>query len=205
MLTGNKAFPKKLTPDEEKYYLEKYAKGDIESKNVLIERNQRLVAHIVKKYGNYVKETEDLISIGTIGLIKAIVTFKHDKGAKLATYASRCIENEILMHIRSTKKFTNDLSLQEPIGVDREGNIVTMEDKLADDRDSVDEQVGLKLQLKELGRALKILHGRERQIIEMRYGLANRDELTQREIAEMIDISRSYVSQRAYCKLREEP
>ena len=131
-VAGTNSFPKPLTPDEERDILEKYAHGDTEARNILIERNLRLVAHIAKKYNNHSKDSEDLISVGTIGLIKAITTFNSSKGTKLATYAARCIDNEILMCLRSNKKFDNDVYLQEPIGVDKEGNEVTMEDKLAE-------------------------------------------------------------------------
>ncbi|MDR1532255.1 MAG: RNA polymerase sporulation sigma factor SigK [Clostridiales bacterium] len=193
-IAGN-SFPKPLSGDEERAMLKRYAQGDEEAKNVLIERNLRLVAHIVKKYSNHSGELEDLISVGTIGLIKGITTYNLDKGTKLATYAARCIDNEILMFLRSSKKYSNDLYLQEPIGVDREGNEVTMEDKIADDKNTIDEQVNLKMQIKSLYEKMKsILKGREKTVIELRYGLYNGEEVTQREIAEMLNISRSYVS-----------
>ena len=180
----------------------------MEAKNVLIERNLRLVAHISKKYQKSVKDAEDLISVGTIGLIKAIVTFKAQKGTKLATYASKCIENELLMFLRSTKKYNNDVFLQDPIGVDKEGNSVTLEDKLADEEDSIDEQVDLKMKTSKLQELIhRVLKSRERKIIELRYGLVTGDEVTQREIAEMMGISRSYVSRiekKALQKLSKE-
>ena len=194
-ITGGNTFPKPLTLEEEEKYLKQYEKGSIEAKNILIERNLRLVAHIVKKYTNYQKDSEDLISIGTIGLIKAITSFKNDKGIKLATYASRCIENEILMHIRSSKKYIKDVYLQDTVGFDKDGNEVTLEDRVADDGVSIDEEVLLKIQSKALYEQIKkVLKDREKIIIELRYGLINGEELTQRDIAKMLGISRSYVS-----------
>jgi RNA polymerase sporulation-specific sigma factor len=207
-ITGSNSFPKPLSAEEERHYLEQYENGGIEAKNILIERNLRLVAHIAKKYSNYNKENEDLISIGTIGLIKAITTFKTGKGTRLATYAARCIENEILMSIRASKKYSGDVSLQDTIGVDREGNEVCIEDKIADDKDSIDDQVSLKLQIKTLYEKMKkVLKGREIIVIELRYGLASGCEKTQREIADMLGISRSYVSRiekKALKKLNKE-
>ncbi len=194
-ISGNNSFPKSLTQEEEREVLSRYADGDIEAKNILIERNLRLVAHIVKKYNNHSKDIEDLISVGTIGLIKAIGTYNVGKGTKLATYAARCIDNEILMFLRSTKKYSNDMYLQEPIGIDKEGNEVTIEDKIADDKYSIDEQVNLKMQIKSLYEKMQsILKPRERRVIELRYGLLDGEEVTQREIADMLKISRSYVS-----------
>lgn len=170
-----------------------YKNGSIEAKNILIERNLRLVAHIAKKYNN--KDSEDLISIGTIGLIKAINTYKSDKGVRLATYAVRCIENEILMHIRSSKKYSNDVSLQDPIGIDQEGNEVSLEDKIFDDKENIDDKINLKFESRRVSEIMKsILQKREKLIIALRYGLINGCEKTQREIAELLGISRSYVS-----------
>ncbi len=207
-ITGSSSFPKPLSAEEEKIYLESYSEGNDEAKNVLIERNLRLVAHIVKKYNNVNKDNEDLISIGTIGLIKAIGTFKIGKGTRLATYAARCIENEILMSIRASKKYSSEVSLQDTIGVDREGNEVCIEDKIADEKDSIDDQVGLRLQIKSLYEIMKkVLKNRERLVIELRYGLLNGSEKTQREIADMLGISRSYVSRiekKALKKLNKE-
>ena len=207
-VSGNNSFQKPLTPEEEKYYIEEYQRGNIEAKNILIERNLRLVAYIAKKYQNSVKDNEDLISVGTIGLIKAIVTYKAQKGTKLATYASKCIDNELLMYLRSTKKYGNDVFLQEPIGVDREGNEVTLEDKLADTNDSIDDQVDMKMKTQRLHQLIrKVLKAREQRIIELRYGLATGEEITQREIAKMMGISRSYVSRiekKALSKLSKE-
>lgn len=194
-ISSANTFPKPLSLEEEEKYLKQYEQGSIEAKNILIERNLRLVAHIVKKYNNYQKDSEDLISIGTIGLIKAITTFKNDKGIKLATYAARCIENEILMYIRSNKKYNKDVYLQDTIGIDKDGNEVTLEDKVADDSMSIDEEVTLKMQSKVLYEKMKkVLKGREKTIIELRYGLINGEELTQRDIAKILGISRSYVS-----------
>lgn len=207
-ITGTNSFPKPMTQEEENAMLDRFAHGDKDAKNTLIERNLRLVAHIVKKYNNHAKEVEDLISVGTIGLIKAITTYNADKGTKLATYAARCIDNEILMFLRSSKKHSNDIYLQEPIGVDKEGNEVTIEDKLADDKYSVDEHVNLKMQIKRLYEKMKrSLKDREKLVIEMRYGLLTGKEVTQREIAEQLGISRSYVSRiekKALKKLKKE-
>lgn len=193
-VTGVNSFPKPLSSEDERRYLLEYAEGSEEAKNILVERNLRLVAHVVKKYNNHSKDNEDLISIGTIGLIKAITTFKPDKGTRLATYAARCIDNEILMSIRATKKYKSDIYLQDVIGVDREGNEVKIEDKIADDKDSIDEQVDLKMQIRSLYQVIKkVLRGREKKVIELRYGLLDGDEMTQREIATILGISRSYV------------
>ena len=194
-VTGSNSFPKPLTADEEQKYLQDYANGNTEAKNVLIERNLRLVAHVVKKYSNHNKDNEDLISIGTIGLIKAIASYRPDKGTRLATYAARCIDNEILMSIRAGKKHSGDVYLQDVVGVDREGNEVRIEDKIADDREGIDEQVALKMQIRWLYDVVRrVLRGREKTVILLRYGLVGGDEMTQREIAAMLGISRSYVS-----------
>ncbi|MCL1877297.1 MAG: RNA polymerase sporulation sigma factor SigK [Defluviitaleaceae bacterium] len=194
-LAGGNSFPKPLSPGDEKKYLQEYAGGSHDARNILIEHNLRLVAYVAKKYNNHAKDAEDLISVGTIGLIKAIVTYKHDKNTRLATYAIRCIENEILMFIRASKKSAGDISLQDIIGVDREGNEVRVEDKLADDKDSIDEQVGLKMQIRRLRDVVRrVLFGREKTVILLRYGLGDEpEELTQREIASHLNISRSYV------------
>lgn len=190
---ASNSFPKPLKIEEEHKYFTEYKNGSDEAKNILIERNLRLVAHIVKKYNS--KDNEDLISIGTIGLIKAINTYKTDKGVRLATYAARCIENEILMYIRSSKKYANDISLQGPIGIDNEGNEVSLEDKLFDDKENIDDKINLKFESKRIYNLMKsFLHGREKLIIAMRYGLLNGYEKTQREIADILGISRSYVS-----------
>lgn len=207
-VTGSNSFPKPLSSEEEQKYLEEYQNGSEEAKNILIERNLRLVAHIVKKYPNHNKDNEDLISVGTIGLIKAIITYKPAKGTKLATYAAKCIENEILMTIRASKKHSNDVYLQDTIGIDKDGNEVTLQDKVADDNDSIDDQVGLKLQTKQLYEKMKkVLKGREKKVIELRYGILTGEAVTQREIAKMLGISRSYVSRiekKALKKLEKE-
>jgi len=194
-LSGGNSFPAPLSADDEQKFLQEYARGCNDAKNVLIERNLRLVAHVAKKYSNHSKDSEDIISVGTIGLIKAITSYKPDKGTRLATYAARCIDNEILMHIRAAKKYSGDVYLQDIVGVDREGNEVRIEDKIADETDPIDEQVNLKMQILRLYDVIRrVLHGREKTVIELRYGLADVDEMTQREIATMLDISRSYVS-----------
>lgn len=194
-VNGNPTFLPPLSPKEEEHYIELLSKGDENAKNILIERNLRLVAHIVKKYSNFRKDTEDLISIGTIGLIKAVTTYKHGKGSKLVTYAARCIDNEILMFLRSSKKYRNDVSLQDTVGIDKEGNEVTLEEKIADTSQNVEEQTAVKLRILEMYRNMKqVLTGREKTIIELRYGITTGEEVTQREIASMLGISRSYVS-----------
>jgi RNA polymerase sporulation-specific sigma factor len=207
-VTGNSSFPQPLSEEEEQKYLEMYRQGDDMAKNILIERNLRLVAHIVKKYSNTGKDADDLISIGTIGLIKAITTFDMKKGTRLATYAARCIENEILMTIRSSKKTQSQLSLQDPIGIDKEGNEISLLDILGSDSDTVLEEVERKIQTSKLYRIMdKVLKKRERLVIELRYGLTNGTVKTQREIAQMLGISRSYVSRiekRAIKKLSRE-
>jgi len=202
------SFPQPLCPKDEQEYLEKYKKGDEDARNVLIERNLRLVAHIVKKYSSSGNDSDDLISIGTIGLIKAITTFDNEKGTRLATYAARCIENEILMQIRSNKKLQSEVSLQDPIGVDREGNEIMLIDVISNDCESVVEEVELKMQVKKLYSKMKcVLKTREKTVLELRYGLTNGNSKTQREIAKMLGISRSYVSRiekKAIKKLSKE-
>ena len=210
-VTGNSTFPKPLNEKEEKIYLERLKDGDVEAKRVLVERNLRLVAHIVKKYSsNYQnsKEMDDLISIGTIGLIKAIDSFDTNKGIRLATYAAKCIDNEILMFFRNTKKTKGEVFLQDPIGVDKEGNEICLIDILSSDSDSVLEAVENSLQVKDLYKKMSdILSSREKEIIQMRYGLLDGDIKTQREIAGILGISRSYVSRiekKALKKLNKE-
>lgn len=189
------SFPQPLSADEEQYYLEEYRNGNEDAKNILVERNLRLVAHIVKKYSNTGREIDDLISIGTIGLIKAIITFDDLKGTRLATYAARCIENEILMTIRAAKKIKTEVSLHDPIGIDKEGNEISLIDILGSDNDIILDEVELKMQIKKLYQKMeKVLKKREKTVIELRYGLTNGIVKTQREIAEMLGISRSYVS-----------
>ncbi len=194
-VSSSTSFPQPLTPEEEAMYLEKYEQGDEGARNILIERNLRLVAHIVKKYSNIWRDMDDLISIGTIGLIKGISTFDRRKGTRLATYAARCIENEILMTIRSNKKIRTEVSLQDTIGVDKEGNEISLIDILGTDPDEVINQVELKMQIKRLYcKIANVLKSRERTVIELRYGIYNGGIKTQREIAKMLGISRSYVS-----------
>jgi RNA polymerase sporulation-specific sigma factor len=189
------SFPQPLSPEEEQKYIQMYKDGNEEARNVLIERNLRLVAHIVKKYNSNGNDCDDLISIGTIGLIKAISTFDNQKGTRLATYAARCIENEILMQIRSSKKIQAEVSLQDPIGVDKEGNEITLIDVIGNEAESIVDEVELKMQVKKLYNKMKsVLKSREKVVLELRYGLLNGTTKTQREIAKMLGISRSYVS-----------
>ena len=208
-MTILKSFEKPLTPEEEVNYLTKFKEENDESaKEILIERNMRLVAHIAKKYNNSSEDQDDLISIGTIGLIKAIETYNVDKGTKLATYASKCIENEILMNIRTNKKNKGQVSLQDPIGMDKEGNEISLIDVLGTDIDYILDQVELKVQISKLYEQLdKILTKREKEIILLRYGLTTYGYKTQREIAQQLNISRSYVSRiekRALKRLKKE-
>lgn len=203
----NNAFPQPLSEEEEEEYLKKMAQGDQEARNKLIEHNLRLVAHIVKKFENTGEDTEDLISIGTIGLIKAIESYQTNKGTKLATYAARCIENEILMHLRSLKKVRKDVSLHDPIGTDKEGNEITLIDVLGTDRDEIAEQVQMKIEKRKIYEHIHILDEREQEVIRWRFGLEGEKERTQREIARELGISRSYVSRiekRALIKLFHE-
>lgn len=194
-ITNTSTFPTPLDEKEEEEYLDKLKAGDKNAKNVLIERNLRLVAHIVKKYSFPYKEIDELISIGTVGLIKAIDTFDKDKGTRLATYASRCIENEILMLLRNKKKQKSEVYLQDPIGMDKEGNEICLIDILSSDKDSVIDKVENEIQIRNLYIKMKeILSVRECEIINMRYGLTDGQCKTQREIAEELKISRSYVS-----------
>jgi RNA polymerase sporulation-specific sigma factor len=194
-ISNTNSFPKPLSKEEETTLLKEYAEGSEKARNILIERNLRLVAHIVKKYNNTGKDTDDLISIGTIGLIKAISTFDASKGTRLATYAARCIENEILMTIRASKKSKGEVYLQEPIGMDKEGNEISLLDILGTDSEDISDEIHLKFQEKKLHEAIdKVLKKREKRILELRYGLVDGVCMTQREIASMLGISRSYVS-----------
>ena len=196
-LSGGGSFPKPLTAQEERMCLDRWAQGDQEARNILIERNLRLVAHIIKKYYTQSADQEDLISIGTIGLIKGVSTFDPSKGARLATYAARCIENEILMYFRSQKKLQGEVSLSDSIESDKEGNaiqlldVVGVEDTMLDDLHDRDSALRLHALLNEC------LTSREAEIIRLRYGLGGTVPLTQREIAGTFGISRSYVSRRA--------
>ena len=191
---GAGSFPPPLSAEREAELLEKSRNGDDGARNELIEHNLRLVAHIVKKYYNTGADQDDMISIGTIGLIKAVSTFNTDKGIHLATYASRCIENEILMFFRNQKKTAQDVFISDPIDTDKDGNTLTLIDVIAYKSDIADE-IDTKIKVEKLRVILPIcLTERERLIIEMRYGLCGREELTQREIAKKLNISRSYVS-----------
>lgn len=202
-----KSFPKPLSSNEENEYLILCKRGDKEARDILIERNLRLVAHIVKKYASSDKETDDLISIGTIGLIKAIDTFDVEKGIRLATYASRCIDNELLMMLRSGKKQAKEVYLYEPIGSDREGNEINLLDIIESTDVDVVETTWFEGNVKKLYILMnEVLSDREKEIIYMRYGLIGGDEITQREIAAQLNISRSYVSRiekKALKKLKE--
>lgn len=194
-VSNSNSFPQPLSKEEEEFLLKKYSEGSEKARNILIERNLRLVAHIVKKYNNSGKDIDDLISIGTIGLIKAISTFDASKGTRLATYAARCIENEILMCIRASKKSKGEVFLQEPIGTDKEGNEISLLDILGTEDDDISDEIHLKFQKKKLQKAINnVLKDRERKILELRYGLIDGVCKTQREIAAMLGISRSYVS-----------
>lgn len=192
-MTEKSSFPKPLSKEKEQEYLALSAKGDKNAKEILVKHNLRLVAHIAKKYANY-GDNDELISIGSIGLIKAIESFKSDKGTSLATYASRCIENEILMTMRTTKKHRSNVSLNEPIGVDKDGNELVIMDMLESDQNVI-EDVENSIMMEKLTAITKsVLDKREYEIIKMRYGLENTGALTQREVAKKFDISRSYVS-----------
>ena len=188
------SFPKPLTEAEEQHYLALSAAGDLEARNILIERNLRLVAHIMKKYYAQTADQEDLISIGTIGLIKAVGTYRRDKNIKLATYASRCIENEILMHIRKISGQKAEVSLDEPINMDYDGNELLLSDILGTDEDIVSSALEDDVDLCLLRQALRELPQREREIVLMRYGLEGYQELTQKEVAQKMGISQSYIS-----------
>ena len=207
-ISGNNTFPQPLDEKEEEKYLQLLKTGDKKAKSVLIERNLRLVAHIVKKYQIPNKDIYELISIGTVGLIKAIDSFDVSKGTRLATYASRCIENEILMLFRNNKKQKSETFLQDPIGVDKEGNEISLIDVLSSEKDSVIDKVEMKLQIKALYNKMNsALTEREEEILKMRYGLKDGKCKTQREIAGMLGISRSYVSRiekKALKKLKKE-
>ncbi len=206
MVQNKGTFPKPLSPEEEKKYLALARAGDKEAKEVLIKHNMRLVAHVVKKYAG-AAETDDLLSVGSIGLIKAINTFQDGKGTQLATYTARCIENEILMLLRSGKKHKNNVSLTDPVGTDKDGNELTLIDLLSEKEDSVFAQVEKSIQREKFVALLKgFLNEREFSIISMRYGLIDGVALPQREVAKKLGISRSYISRiekRAIEKARE--
>ncbi len=190
-----KTFEKPLTCAEEKYYLQKCREGDQEARNKLIEKNMRLVAHIVKKYASPERDIEDLLSVGTIGLIKAVNTFDMDKSIRLATYAAKCIDNELLMLLRTDKRRNREMSIYEPIGKDKEGNEINLMEVIGASEDTVVEDYELRQNVKKLYESIENrLTPREREIIILRYGLYGNEEVTQREIASRMNISRSYVS-----------
>lgn len=194
-VTPNTSFLKPLSAKTEAEYIEAYKNGDTEAKNKLIEHNLRLVAHISKKYSLKGYDSDDIISIGTIGLIKAISSYNPDKKVGLATYAARCIENEILMTIRRGKKLQSEVFMQDSVGKDKDGKDLSLIDKLGTDEESVFDEVNLKLRIGELYRQMReALSSRERRVLELRYGLYGSDVLTQKEIASMLGISRSYIS-----------
>ncbi|WP_080874685.1 RNA polymerase sporulation sigma factor SigK [Oceanobacillus timonensis] len=190
----NQSFPQPLSPKEEAKYIQLMQEGDEDARNKLIEHNLRLVAHLVKKFENTGEDMEDLISIGTIGLIKGVESFSTGKGTKLATYAARCVENEILMHLRALKKVKKDVSLHDPIGQDKEGNEISLIDILEAENENVIEYIQLNMEISKIEQYFSILDSREREVIVYRYGLNDQEEMTQREIAKKLNISRSYVS-----------
>ena len=203
---GSGSFPKPLSAKEEQHYLELAAQGDLQARNILIERNLRLVAHIMKKYYTQTADQEDLISIGTIGLIKGISTYDGGKGARLATYAARCVENEILMYFRSQRKSATDVSLSDYIETGKDGAALSLMDVICSDEDLFEQMSDKEIYARLYEKIDACLDGRERQIILQRYGIGNRRPLTQREVAQRTGISRSYVSRiekRALEKLAE--
>lgn len=200
-------FDKPLSSEEENKCIEGLLKGDKESRNKLIEHNLRLVAHIVKKYETKGISTDDLISIGTIGLIKGIDSYSINKGVKLTTYAAKCAENEILMYFRSNKKYNNNISLEDIIGHDKDGGDITLMDVLKENSINIENTIEFKDNIRSLSKYLNVLNKRELEIIKMRYGLLNEEEKTQKEISKKLHISRSYVSRiekRALIKMLRE-
>ena len=206
-ISGGGSFPKPLTAEEERMYLQRSAAGDLEARNILIERNLRLVAHIMKKYYSQSADQEDLISIGTIGLIKAINTYRSDKNIKLATYASRCIENEILMYLRKNANQKAEVSFDEPLNTDWDGNELLLSDILGTDGDTVLRPIEDDVDRQLLTTAVSRLSEREREIITLRFGLGGREEKTQKEVADYLGISQSYISRlekRIIARLKRE-
>ena len=208
-VTNNSLFPEPLTPEEEKIYIEKYKAGDEEARNILIEKNLRLVAHVCKKYANNNNSNiDDFISIGTIGLIKGINSFNPNKGVKLATYVSKCIDNEILMNLRSSKKLNSEVYLNEPIGKDKDDNEISLIDILENNERNIEDEIDLKIKIKKLYKKMSdVLKEREKNILKWRYGLDGNKPKTQNQIANTLGISRSYVSRietKAINKLAKE-
>ena len=207
-ISNNQLFPEPLSTEDEKDCIERMINGDEEAKNILIERNLRLVAHICKKYSTANVEQDDLISIGTIGLIKGINSFEPTKGVRLATYVARCIDNEILMYLRSIKKLGAEVYLEDSIGKDKDDNTVTLQEVLENNEKSIEDEVDLKFNIKKMYQKMKeVLKLREKTILELRFGLDGNKPKTQNQIAEMMGISRSYVSRietKAINKLAKE-
>ena len=206
-LSPGGSFPRPLSEAEERKYLEAWLQGDLEARNVLIERNLRLVAHIIKKYYTHYDDTDDLISIGTIGLVKAIHTFKPDKNIKLATYASRCIENEILMYLRKCSAQKTEVSIDEPLNTDWDGNELLLSDILGTDADAVSRPLEDDAERTMLLHAIETLCERDRRIILLRFGIGGTHEATQKEVADLLGISQSYISRlekRIIVHLRQE-
>lgn len=204
---SNNVFPDPLSKEEEEYYIQKHLEGDTDARNKLIEHNLRLVAHIVKKYDSKVEDSDDLISIGTIGLIKGVDSFSNKHGTKITTYCARCIENEILMYFRANNKNLKNVSLNESIGFDKDGNEITILDILKSPKPDFVDEINKKDNIKLLKNYLKILTPREQEIVIRRYGLNNTKEQTQKTIAKELKISRSYVSRiekRALTKILRE-
>ena len=204
----NVSFPKPLTEKEEKFYIKQYEQGDLQARHILIERNLRLVAHVAKKYATQPQMLEEYISIGTIGLIKAVNTYRSSRKVKLATYAARCIENEILMSIRASRKFTSEVSLNVPIGTDKDGNEINLNDILGTDPNEIVDSIHEKIRIQHMLLAIhNTLTPREQKVLIHRYGLFRTHPKTQRETAALLGISRSYVSRiekKALEKLYEE-
>lgn len=202
------SFPKPLTEKEEKFYIKQYEQGDLQARHILIERNLRLVAHVAKKYATQPQMLEEYISIGTIGLIKAVNTYRSSRKVKLATYAARCIENEILMSIRASRKFTSEVSLNVPIGTDKDGNEINLNDILGTDPNEIVDSIHEKIRVQHMLLAIhNTLTPREQKVLIHRYGLFRTHPKTQRETAALLGISRSYVSRiekKALEKLYEE-
>lgn len=193
-IRSGETLPSPLNDDEEKYYIEQAEQGSIYARDKLIEHNLRLVIYIAKKYESTGLEFEDIISIGSVGLIKAVKTFHSDKNIKLATYASRCIENEILMQLRKTSRLKTEVSLEQPLSQDKEGNILSLADTISNDEEELDQGLILSDEKKAIWNIMNGLENREREIMVLRYGLEGKDELTQKEIADKMGISQSYIS-----------